>query len=140
MPSHVWTPKENGWHGSNGVTLICHGIKQNFGLAIYPRMGELEFLFLCCHFPYSSVFSFQRIIFAFRIQFSFFMLEDYPCIKNPIFFSYHVAYCVINYQYHMHTYGLLRSGKMGLMEQRLKSVEVSLSVQGPYGGLPFIYI
>jgi hypothetical protein len=40
MLSHVWTPKVKKWHGLNGVTLTCHGINQNSGLAIFLKMGE----------------------------------------------------------------------------------------------------
>lgn len=40
MPSHVWIPKENDWHGLNGAILTCHGIGLNFGLDIYLRKGK----------------------------------------------------------------------------------------------------
>ena len=37
-----WIPKGNGLHGSNGITLTCHGTNQSFGLVTFLIMGEFE--------------------------------------------------------------------------------------------------
>lgn len=37
-----WMLKGNGLHGSNGITLTCHGINQSFGLVTSLRMGEYK--------------------------------------------------------------------------------------------------
>jgi len=39
MHFHGWIPSVSDWHGLNGVTLICHGIKQSCGLGTFPRAG-----------------------------------------------------------------------------------------------------
>lgn len=45
-----WILMEKGWHGLNGVTLTCHGIDRNFGLAIFQIPGKLNALFFVLYF------------------------------------------------------------------------------------------